>query len=384
MKAFKLKIVLVSLLAVFAVRGIAAYGVAADGLVVVIDPGHGGRDAGACRNGKKEKDINLDVSLRLGRLIKADSPEVKVVYTRTRDVYVPLGRRAEIANKAGADLFISIHTNSVSGRSRAHGAETYTLGLHRTADNLEVAKRENSVILIEEDYKSRYAGFNPKSSESYIIFEFLQDSNLRQSVRLAKLIQSEFRRNPGIGDRGVHQAGFLVLRETSMPSVLVELGYVSNPSEARFLASEKGAQSMARSIYNALRHYLSERPSAAEPAEKVEPAVKAETAVKVEPAAEAEPADRKGPVFAIQILTSGRRLAPGSRQFRGLGRVDYYKSGRIYKYICCKSSDYDYVCGRLPGIRKKFKDAFIVAFSNGGRMNVRKAEQQYRKIRQKR
>ena len=352
-------------------------------LVVVIDPGHGGRDAGACRNGRKEKDINLDISLRLGKLIKAGHPDVKVVYTRTRDVYVPLGRRAEIANKEGADLFISIHTNSVSGRSQAHGAETYTLGLHRTADNLEVAKRENSVILIEDDYKSRYAGFNPKSSESYIIFEFLQDSNLKESVRLAKLIQREFRLNPGIGDRGVHQAGFLVLRETSMPSVLVELGYISNPREARFLSSSKGAQSMARSVYKALCSFLKTRKVVVPSDGGDETSSDGEADDKPARKAAGLSAAESAPVFAIQFLTSGRKLPAGSRELRGLRNVDYYKSGTSYKYICHKSSDYDQVCGRLSTIRKKFKDAFLVAFVDGRRVNVRKAEQQYRNIRKK-
>ena len=176
----------------------------------------------------------------------------RVVYTRKKDTFVPLHRRAEIANNAKADLFISIHTNSLASRnSKVSGTETYTLGLHRTQENLEVAKKENSVILIEDDYKQRYAGFNPNSAESYIIFEFLQDKYLSQSVNFASMIQKQFRQSARRIDKGVHQAGFLVLRETSMPSVLIELGYITNPNEEAYLLSEQGSSALAKSIYQA-------------------------------------------------------------------------------------------------------------------------------------
>lgn len=208
---------------------------------LVIDAGHGGHDPGAIGRNVKEKNINLKVALKLGRLVEQNLPDVRVVYTRDRDVFIPLHRRAEIANNVKADLFVSIHTNSLASRnSRVSGAETYTLGLHRTQENLEVAQKENSVILIEDDYKQQYAGFNPNSAESYIIFEFLQDKYMAQSVSLAQLVQRQFRNN-GRQDKGVHQAGFLVLRETSMPSILVELGYITNPTEASFLISETEA-----------------------------------------------------------------------------------------------------------------------------------------------
>ena len=201
---------------------------------VVIDPGHGGRDVGALGLRAKEKNINLKVALALGRLIKQNYPGINVVYTRSTDKFVELGRRAAIANKANADLFISIHTNSTaSGRkgTKAQGTETYTLGMHRAADNLEVAKRENSVITLESDYKQRYEDFDPNSSESYIIFEFMQDQYMASSVKLAKLIQNQFAKTAKRINKGVHQAGFLVLREVSMPSVLVELGFINNRQE---------------------------------------------------------------------------------------------------------------------------------------------------------
>ena len=197
--------------------------------VVVIDPGHGGKDPGAIGRRGKEKTINLNVALKLGALIRENCKDVKIVYTRQKDVFVALDKRAQIANNAKADLFISIHTNSVAKGRTIRGTETYTLGLHRTEDNLEVAKKENSVILIENDYEQRYAGFNPNSAESYIIFEFLQDKNMEKSVQLATYIQKQFKTTAKRIDKGVHQVGFLVLRETNMQGVLVELGYISTP-----------------------------------------------------------------------------------------------------------------------------------------------------------
>ena len=202
--------------------------------VLVIDAGHGGHDAGAVGAFSKEKNINLSVALAFGRLVEQNCPDVRVVYTRKRDVFVPLQRRADIANDNRADLFISIHTNALAKNHTMKGASTWTLGLAKSDANLEVAKRENAVILYEDDYKTRYAGFNPNSSESYIIFEFMQDQYMSQSVHLASLVQKQFRTTCKRADRGVHQAGFLVLRETSMPSVLTEIGFISTPSEERF------------------------------------------------------------------------------------------------------------------------------------------------------
>ncbi|MBO5675068.1 MAG: N-acetylmuramoyl-L-alanine amidase [Bacteroidaceae bacterium] len=225
---------------------------------VVIDPGHGGRDVGALGRVSKEKDINLKVALALGNLIKKNYPGIKVVYTRSKDTFVELGRRAAIANKAKADLFISIHTNSTAaGRkgTTAQGTETFTLGMHRVADNLAVAKRENSVITLETNYEQTYEGFDPSSSESYIIFELMQDQYMASSVDFASMVQKQFATTAKRVNKGVHQAGFLVLREVSMPSVLIELGFINNRQEEKFLASEWGQKQLAKSIYNAFQAY---------------------------------------------------------------------------------------------------------------------------------
>ena len=225
---------------------------------VVIDAGHGGKDPGAVSQDKKtyEKTLTLDIAKTLADKIKAD---VKVVYTRKTDVFVELHERARIANKAKADLFISVHTNAMPNKIIRRGTETYTLGMHRAADNLAVAKRENSVITLESDYQQHYEGFDPNSSESYIIFEFMQDQNMASSVEFAKGVQEQFARTAGRVNKGVYQAGFLVLRETSMPSVLIELGYISTPDEEQYLNTAKGQQAMALSIYNAFKNYKNKK-----------------------------------------------------------------------------------------------------------------------------
>lgn len=227
----------------------------AQAYTLVIDAGHGGKDPGAIGRSSKEKNINLAVALELGRLVQENCPDVKVVYTRKTDVFVELDERANIANKNKADLFISIHTNSTASKNGPMGTETYTLGMHRAAENLDVAKRENSVITLENDYEQRYEGFDPKSSESYIIFELMQDQNMERSVKFASLIQNQFKSYAGRQNKGVHQAGFLVLRATSMPSVLVELGYINNANEEAYLKSSNGTAAMARSIFNAFKAY---------------------------------------------------------------------------------------------------------------------------------
>lgn len=221
---------------------------------LVIDAGHGGHDAGAIGAYSKEKDINLKVALAFGRLVENNCPDVKVVYTRKTDVFIPLQRRADIANNNKADLFVSVHTNALPAGRQAYGSETYTLGMARANANLAVAKRENSVITLESDYKSTYQGFDPNKAESYVIFEFMQDKFMKQSVDLATCIQRQYA-SAGRPNKGVHQAGFLVLRNTSMPSVLTELGFITTPSEEAYLNSQQGVTELSRSIYNGFLAY---------------------------------------------------------------------------------------------------------------------------------
>src|SRR5690554_7420176 len=226
---------------------------------VVIDPGHGGRDPGAVGATSKEKDIVLSVGLKLGKLIKNEHPDVKVLFTRENDRFVALNQRAEIANRARADLFISIHCNALDRRRTSpQGVETFVLGLHRSKDNLDVAKAENSVIMYEEDYSLKYEGFNPNEPESYIIFEFMANEFLDQSVNFASMVQNQLVSNSKRVNRNVRQAGFLVLREVAMPSILIELGYISNRQEENYLKSESGQGSLATSIYNGFREYKRE------------------------------------------------------------------------------------------------------------------------------
>jgi N-acetylmuramoyl-L-alanine amidase len=224
---------------------------------VVIDAGHGGHDPGCHGIKSKEKDIALDVALKLGKAIEDNYPDVKVVYTRKTDVFVELVERAEIANKAKADLFISIHCNANDNKA-AYGSETYAMGLHVSEANLNVAKRENSVILLEENYEQNYDGFDPKSTEAYIIFSLYQSNNLDRSLSLASKVQDQFSNKLQRFNRGVKQAGFIVLYKTNMPSILIELGFLSNKDDEKYLVSESGQNEMSASIFHAFKTYKSE------------------------------------------------------------------------------------------------------------------------------
>lgn len=372
--------------------------------VVVIDAGHGGHDPGAIGKISKEKNINLNVALKLGKQIQKNCPDVKVVYTRTRDVFIPLNRRAEIANDAKADLFISIHTNALANNRTAKGASTWTLGLAKSDANLEVAKRENSVILYESDYKTRYAGFNPNSAESYIIFEFMQDKYMSQSVHLASLIQKQFRHTCQRVDRGVHQAGFLVLKASAMPSILVELGFISTPEEERYLNTETGTTSLSNGIFRAFLNYKREQEIRLNgssktiiPEDSPEPEVETIVDTDTTPLKEKEnvrqenkqnpiraekvvvnQTERTAPVFKIQILTSSRPLAKNDKRLKGLKDVEYYKEGGIYKYTYGASTDYNKVLRTKRTIAAQFKDAFIIAFKDGEKMNVNAAINEFK------
>ena len=351
--------------------------------IVVIDPGHGGRDPGAIGKRGKEKNINLNVALKLGKLIQNNCKDVSIVYTREKDIFVGLDRRAQIANNAKADLFISIHTNSVARGRTVRGTETYTLGLHRTDENLEVAKKENAVILIENDYEQRYAGFNPNSSESYIIFEFLQDKNMEKSVQLATLIQRQFKTTAKRIDKGVHQAGFLVLRETTMPGVLVELGYISTPDEERYLLTESGTDALAQSIYRAFIKYKEQNGSPIarrnEPPTITEtPKASSQTEKKPSAAPKKQVQKDEKPVFKIQILTSDKKLSTKNKLFKGLSPVNYYQEKGIYKYTYGESTDYNKVLRTKRQIETKFKGAFIIAFKNGKKVDVNQAIKEFK------
>lgn len=228
---------------------------AANTFTLVIDAGHGGHDCGAKGAVSQEKNINLSVALAFGKYVEDNCKDVKVIYTRTTDVFVPLKERANIANRNNADLFVSVHTNALPNGRIARGFEVYTLGMHRAKDNLDVAMRENSVISMENDYKQTYQGFDPKSSESYIMFEFMQSANMEKSVALAKLIEKSVCETADRTNMGVHQAGFLVLRETSMPSCLIELGFITTPDEEEFLNTDDGVDKLAKGIYLAFVDY---------------------------------------------------------------------------------------------------------------------------------
>ncbi|KAA6334270.1 N-acetylmuramoyl-L-alanine amidase AmiA, partial [termite gut metagenome] len=330
--------------------------------VLVIDPGHGGRDSGAIGKISKEKNLNLNVALKLGNLIKKNCKDVKVVYTRSTDIFIPLDRRAEIANNEKADLFISIHTNALVKKQQIQGASTWTLGLARSEENLEVAKRENAVMFYEDDYKTRYAGFDPNSSESYIIFEFMQDKYMMQSVRLASLIQQQFKGTCNRKDLGVHQAGFLVLKNTTMPSVLVELGFISTLAEERFLNTEAGASTMAKGIYNAFLTYKNEN----------QLKLSGESRRTVS-GTSSKPVSTGEVVFKVQFLTSTQLLSQTHANMKGLKGVEHYKENGIYKYTCGASPDYNKVLKTQKEVAVRFKDAFIIAFSDGKKMDIHQA-----------
>ncbi len=343
---------------------------------VVIDAGHGGHDPGAIGKISREKNINLSVALKLGKMIEANCADTKVIYTREKDEFVPLAKRAEIANNAKADLFISIHTNSLGGNRKVKGASTWTLGLAKSDANLEVAKRENAVILYEDDYQTRYAGFNPNSAESYIIFEFMQDKYMSQSVHLATLVQKEFKQTARRTDRGVHQAGFLVLKASAMPSILVELGFISTPEEERYLNTDSGRNTLARSIYRAFITYKKEQEvrtgSASAPADSTRPVPTARP--------HSTPAtSSSAPLFKVQILASTRPIPQGSKEFKGLKDVAYYREKGMYKYTCGSSTDYNEILRLKRELASQFKGAFVIAFKNGKKMDVEDAIREYEK-----
>lgn len=362
---------------------------------LVIDPGHGGHDAGARGAISMEKNINLTVALRFGKYVEQNMPEVRVIYTRKQDVFIPLHERANIANRANADLFISVHTNALPAGKVARGFETYTLGMHRAKDNLDVAMRENSVISMEKGFEQTYEGFDPKSSESYIIFEFIQGKNMERSVELARMIQRSVCDGGCRPDKGVHQAGFLVLRETSMPSCLIELGFITTPDEERLLNDNAKVDDIAKGIYEAFAKYknkydrsVSVPYRAANRQESTLPKIvpdsykAAPAAKKAVPAAKkAAPAPKDAPVFKLQIFVGNRNLRKGDAHFKGETEFDSFQEGNLVKYTLGASTNYNEIYRLRKEKMEKFPEAFIIAFKNGEKYDVNQAIREFKQNR---
>ena len=340
---------------------------------IVIDPGHGGKDPGAIGYSAKEKAINLAVAVAFGDLIERKNPDTRVIYTRKTDRFIELDERANIANRNKADLFVSIHTNSVKRGSSVRGTETFTLGLARTDENLEVAMRENSAILLEDDYLQKYEGFDPTSTESYIIFEFMQNKHMEQSIGFASGIQKEFVKTKRV-NRGVKQGGLLVLRKTSMPAVLVELGFISNREEERYMASSSGQNALAAALYNAFDKFKSEydRKKGALSGSAGRSSVEVAPVTSSRPAATTNNtvAPKKGSVvYKIQIMTSDKKLPANSRQFKGYKNVSSFVERGLYKYTYGESADFNEMRVLRRKVAKDFKDAFIIEFVDGKKVN---------------
>ncbi|NJO68225.1 MAG: N-acetylmuramoyl-L-alanine amidase [Bacteroidetes bacterium] len=334
---------------------------------IVIDPGHGGIDPGAPGSKYNEKDIVLAIALKLGAYIKENMPDVKVVFTRETDIFIPLNERAEIANKNQADVFISIHCNANKSKT-PFGTETYTMGLTKAADNLEVAKKENSVIEFEENFTSKYQGFD-NSPESYIMLSLMQNTYRDQSIRLASFIQSQFKERANRVDRGVKQAGFVVLWQTAMPSVLVETGFLSNPEEEKFLGSKQGQDYIASSIYRAFRDYKMNIESHSVFGHKTVPE-KIDTQIRI-----SEP-DKKVPeltdsvvvqsgYFMVQISSSTKPIPLNSKLFKGVKDITEFKADQRYKYTVGQKTDFKEILAYLRNIRQTFPDAFVVGCIDG-------------------
>ncbi|MBR1386859.1 MAG: N-acetylmuramoyl-L-alanine amidase [Alloprevotella sp.] len=352
---------------------------------IVIDAGHGGHDAGAIGDFSREKDICLKVALAFGKMLEEKSKDVRVLYTRKTDVFIPLYQRPQVANKAKADLFVSIHVNSVEKGSprTARGVETYTNGIAQSKANMAVAQRENSVILLESDYKEHYDGFNPNEPESYVMWEFMQNQYMAKSVELARCFQLQLRQSGGRQDRGVKQTSLAVLRGATMPSVLVEVGFISTPQEEQFLNTPQGIQTTALCLYNGVVDYRNKhdrrsnklstepvpKPVASEPAATPEakPAAKeAAPAVQPEPqpakeTAQSEPKPAT-PNFRIQFLTSPHKLADNDARLSGLDHVSFYRDGQLYKYTSGTYATRAEANKKIGEVRQRYPDAFIVKF----------------------
>ncbi len=370
---------------------------------VIVDPGHGGREPGAVGRRSKEKDIALAISLKLGEYIREHIDDVEVVFTRDNDVFVPLHERARMANENNADLFISIHCNSAASRT-AQGTETFVMGLHRSQANLEVARRENKSILYEDDYLETYDGFDPNSPEANIIFALYQNAYLDQSLQMASLVQEQFRERARRIDRGVKQAGFLVLYNITMPGVLIETGFISNAREEEYLMSESGQAHIASAIFRAFRQYKEEQDAMAaarihytrtseqhnhedigytkpynEPAEayvNIEESIADQTAQ-----LETDDADKSNEpsmniTFRVQFASTSEPRPTDDPVFNGLKDVSWYFHEGLYKYTVGNESSLEQAAAVQKEVQDAgFPDAFVVAFLNNERISAQEAIQ---------
>lgn len=378
-----------------------AYTFAAGTFTLVIDAGHGGHDTGAKGAYSQEKDINLKVALAFGQYVEQNCNDVRVIYTRTSDVFIPLKERANIANRNNADLFISVHTNALAGGRIVRGFEVYTLGMHRAKDNLDVAMRENSVIEEEDNYQQVYQGFDPKSSESYIMFEFMQSANMHKSVELAKLIENSACETADRVNMGVHQAGFLVLRETSMPSCLIELGFITTPDEEDFLNTDDGTDKLAYGIYKAFVEYKqkysnkaisgrSATQATAAPQKARAEAKREQTRQPVQKTVAKKAATQKTstqkattvnePVFKVQVFAIAKKLTTDDPIFKGHKDIDSYSTtgSQLTKYTIGSNADYNKITELCSTLKADFPQAYVVAFKNGSPMSLTEAINEYR------
>ncbi len=380
---------------------------------IVLDAGHGGHDPGAMGAITREKDINLAVTIDLGAIIEQNFKDVKVIYSRKTDKYLTLQERADVVNDHHADLFICVHTNSAQSPS-AYGAESFTLGLAKTKANLDVAMRENSVITLEENYKTKYHGFDPNSVDSYIMFEFMQDKYIDKSVDFASTIQKQFRNYCNRSDRGVRQAGFWVLHRSACPSVLVEVGFISNPAEERYLSSDQGQKEMATAIFNAIVDYKREHDKKSgkqtttvpkiEPKQKIEDNLnskptKIQTEIPVKPIELNNPikevadstdkiastktksiaiisektALTSKPVYKIQLFASKKTVKTNATDFKGLKNIDSFIENGLNKYTIGSETEYQKIEQLRKEIILKFPQAFIIAFIGDKKVNAKDA-----------
>jgi len=336
--------------------------------VVVLDAGHGGKDPGNRGGGFKEKDIALSIILKIGAELEKDK-NIKVVYTRDSDVFIPLEKRGKIANDAKADLFVSVHCNAHN--SQASGTETFVLGIHRNSTNFEVAKRENSVIFLEENYEVTYDGFDPNSPESSIGMTIMQEEYLDQSILLADFVQKKFTHDLKRTNRGVKQAGFIVLHQTYMPSVLIETGFLTNKEEGPYLNSSLGQSKMADAIVDAIKDYSHNiNLGVLDNLERNAPIEVTTAENKVETFKD----NYEGVTFKVQLAASSKKLEPKSSNFKGLTPVFREKEGKLYKYYFGATSSYSQIQDLHAEAKiKGYKTSYLVAFKDGGKITVNDA-----------